>query len=151
MTTWHPASYVTNRRRRRHGSAKNSFYAWFFTNARLSWSVFSGYRARVSKCKRPRPQLAIWALIGWSIFEFLARDFPKTSCTDHIARSILPSLSPCLNNRGRDWKQLYVHSNYATPAKAPTWCALASRVARGQEAKRKRTGQFSWINWWASN
>ena len=33
---------------------------------------------------------------------------------------------------------MYVHSNYATPAKAPTWCALAIRVARGQEAKRKK-------------
>jgi hypothetical protein len=58
-----------------------------------SASVFSRNHARVSLHSRPRPQLAIWIERShWSIFEFLARDFPKTSYTGYIARSILSSL-----------------------------------------------------------
>ena len=73
------------------------FYARFFMNAWfISWStsVFSRYRARVSKHSRPHPLLAIWIEHSdWSIFEFLVLcDFPKTSCTGNIAHSILSSL-----------------------------------------------------------
>jgi hypothetical protein len=82
-------------------SAKNrgvfhDFYARFFVNAHSvlrSASVFSQNRARISLHSRPCPQLAIWIEHShWSIFEFRARDFPKTSHTGHIARSILSSL-----------------------------------------------------------
>ena len=81
------------------------FYVWFFMNAAFisrSASVFSRYHTRVSKCLRPWPQLAIWIKCSdWSLFEFLVRDFPKTSCTGHIARSILSSL-PLLSTLGAE-------------------------------------------------
>ena len=72
-------------------------FSWIlFMNARFisrSARVFSSYRARVSKRSRPHPLLAIWIECSdWPIFEFLARDFPKTSRTGHIAHSILSSL-----------------------------------------------------------
>ena len=80
------------------------YYAWFFMNAQFisrSASVFSHYRARVSKCSRSHPLLAIWIeRPDWSIFEFLTHDFLKTSCTGHIARSILSSL-PLLSTLGK--------------------------------------------------
>ena len=80
------------------------FYAWFFMNAWFisrSASIFSRYCARVSKRSRPLPPLAIWMeRSDWSIFELLARDFPKTSCTGHIiVCSILSSL-PLLSTLG---------------------------------------------------
>ena len=73
----------------------HEFYARFFINACfILWSAraFGRNRARVSLHSRPRPQRTIWIeRSDWSIFEFLARDFPKTSCTEYIARSILSS------------------------------------------------------------
>ena len=79
------------------------FYAWFFMNPWfISWStsIFSHYHACVSKRLRLHPLLAIWIEHSdWSIFEFLVRDFPKTSCTGHIACLILFSL-PLLSTLG---------------------------------------------------
>ena len=73
----------------------HEFYARFFMNARfILWSAraFSRNRARVSLHSRPRPQRTIWIERShWSIFEFLVRDFPKTSYTEYIARSTLSS------------------------------------------------------------
>ena len=69
------------------------FYHRFYSNAHsisLSFGIFTRYGALVSLHSRSHPQLNIWiARSHWSMFEFLARDFPKTFCTEHIARSIL--------------------------------------------------------------
>jgi hypothetical protein len=52
-----------------------------------SASVFSRNRARVSLHSRPHPQLTVWIKRShWSIFEFLACDFPKTSYMGYIQR-----------------------------------------------------------------
>lgn len=59
----------------------------------LAFMVLARYRALVSLYSKPRPQLNIWIkCYHWSMFEFLVRDSPKTSCTEHIAHSILSSL-----------------------------------------------------------
>ena len=73
----------------------HEFYARFFMSTRfILWSarVFGQNRARVRMHSRSRPQCTIWIECShWSIFEFLARDFPKTSYTEYIVRSILSS------------------------------------------------------------
>ena len=65
----------------------------FYSNARSplrSFGVFARYRAPISLHPKLCPQLNIWiARFHWSMFEFLARDFPKTFRTEHIAHSIL--------------------------------------------------------------
>ena len=71
------------------------FYARFFRNARFIWwsaRAFSWNRTRVNLHPRPRPQRTIWIEHShWSIFEFMAHDFPKTSYMEYIAHSILSS------------------------------------------------------------
>ena len=63
----------------------------------LSASVFSRNRACVSLHSRPRPRRTIWIKCPhWSIFEFLVRDFPQTSYTEHIARWTLFIIYSCL-------------------------------------------------------
>ena len=60
----------------------------------LSASVFSRNRACVRLHLRPRPRRTIWIEHShWSIFEFLARDFPQISYTEHIAHWTLSSFS----------------------------------------------------------
>ena len=71
-----------------------------------STGVFSRYRICVRLHSRPHLQLTIWVECShWSMFEFLVRDFPKTSYTGHIARSILSSLPLIiLYSCWRKWK-----------------------------------------------
>ena len=73
----------------------HEFYARFFIIACfILWSAraFGRNCTRVSLHSRPRPQHTIWIEHSdWSIFEFLVRDFLKTSCTEYIARLILSS------------------------------------------------------------
>ena len=55
--------------------------------------VFGRNHACISLHSRPRPQYTISIKCShWSIFEFLVHDFPHTSYTEYIARSILFSL-----------------------------------------------------------
>ena len=85
------------------------FVSFVFMNACflvLSASIFSRNRACVSLHSRPCPWRTIWSEHShWSIFEFLARDFPQTSYTEHITRWTLSSLSllSSLGVTGRNW------------------------------------------------
>ena len=94
MRTWlaQGAEYLIFLRTEKNRGIFHEFYARFFMNAHFKlWSAraFSQNRACVSLHSRPCPQCTIWIECShWSIFEFLARDFPKTTC---IARLILSS------------------------------------------------------------
>ena len=94
--TWLPASHMWLSegaedsiflRTVKNRSIFREFYAWFFMNTQFISrfaSVFNRYRSHISKHSRPHPLLAVWIeRSDWSIFEFLARDFPKTSCIGH--------------------------------------------------------------------
>ena len=97
VRTWlaQGAKHLIFLRTKKNRGVFHEFYARFFINACfILWSAraFGRNRARVSLHSRPRPQRTIWIeRSDWSIFEFLVRDFPKTSCTEYIARSILSS------------------------------------------------------------
>ena len=54
--------------------------------------VFSLYMVLLLACTQSHAHNYIFESHNLSMFEFLVRNFPKISFTEHIARSILPSL-----------------------------------------------------------
>ena len=99
MRTWlaQGAEYLIFLRTVKNRAVFHEFYARFFMNTRfILWSarIFGRNRARVSLHSRPRPQRTIWIKrSNWSISEFLACDFLKTSYGVYgVFDTLFPSL-----------------------------------------------------------
>ena len=78
-----------------------------------SFGLFAWYHAFVSLHSKPHPQINTWiAHSHWSVFEFLACDFPKTSCpecTNFAFDTLFSSLLYTLDDIGA---YLNIHDHY---------------------------------------